>query len=174
LLGTKVLDLTIAIMAPLATQIHRDLSADVISTENPGGNTNRCMGAGSHPQLSGVFLDSHLAHTVIERLIATRQREHLATRIRGDYRAFSREDCILFTARLRPTAMRYAIESPKNRVQRSDFKCVLNQIAVLGITVLQSLAFQATCDAASAMMCASVRSTPCSWGLPLGDHLNAG
>ena len=44
-------------MGPLATQILRDLGADVISIEAPSGNTNRSMGAGSHRQLSGVSLD---------------------------------------------------------------------------------------------------------------------
>ena len=55
--GVKVLDLTTVIMEPLATQILSDLGANVISIENPSGNTNRSMGAGSHPQLSGVSLD---------------------------------------------------------------------------------------------------------------------
>jgi crotonobetainyl-CoA:carnitine CoA-transferase CaiB-like acyl-CoA transferase len=47
--GVKVLELTTVIMRPLATQILGDLGADVISIENPSGNTNRSMGAGSHP-----------------------------------------------------------------------------------------------------------------------------
>ena len=55
--GVKVLDLTTVIMGPLATQILGDLGADVISIENPSGNTNRSMGAGSHPQLSGLSLN---------------------------------------------------------------------------------------------------------------------
>lgn len=55
--GVKVLDLSTVIMGPLATQILGDLGADIISIENPSGNTNRSMGASSHPELSGVALN---------------------------------------------------------------------------------------------------------------------
>jgi crotonobetainyl-CoA:carnitine CoA-transferase CaiB-like acyl-CoA transferase len=57
LAGIRVLDLSSVIMGPLATQIMGDLGADVIVAEAAGGDTNRRMGAGPHPQLSGMSLN---------------------------------------------------------------------------------------------------------------------
>ena len=57
LAGIRVLDLTAVVMGPLATQILGDLGADVIVVENHRGDTNRVMGPGPHPQLSGVALN---------------------------------------------------------------------------------------------------------------------
>ena len=53
----RVLDLTSVVMGPMATQILGDLGADVITVEDIGGDTNRYMGPGPHPQLSGVSLN---------------------------------------------------------------------------------------------------------------------
>ena len=53
----RVLDLTSVVMGPLATQILGDLGADVTSVEDIHGDTNRFMGPGPHPQLSGVSLN---------------------------------------------------------------------------------------------------------------------
>lgn len=44
-------------MGPLATQILADQGADVILVEAPGGDTNRVMGPGPHPELSGISLN---------------------------------------------------------------------------------------------------------------------
>lgn len=44
-------------MGPMATQILGDLGAEVISVEDIHGDTNRFMGPGPHPQLSGVSLN---------------------------------------------------------------------------------------------------------------------
>jgi crotonobetainyl-CoA:carnitine CoA-transferase CaiB-like acyl-CoA transferase len=57
LAGFRVLDLTSVVMGPLATAILGDLGADVVTIESSRGDTNRAMGAGPHPQLSGVSLN---------------------------------------------------------------------------------------------------------------------
>lgn len=57
LAGVHVLDLTSVIMGPFATQILGDLGADVVSVEDIGGDTNRAMGPGPHPQLSGTSMN---------------------------------------------------------------------------------------------------------------------
>lgn len=57
LAGVRVLDLTRVIMGPLATQILADQGADVILVEANGGDTNRVMGPGPHPELSGIALN---------------------------------------------------------------------------------------------------------------------
>lgn len=55
--GIRILDLTRVIMGPLATQILADQGADVILVEANGGDTNRVMGPGPHPELSGIALN---------------------------------------------------------------------------------------------------------------------
>ncbi|WP_214402537.1 CaiB/BaiF CoA transferase family protein [Pseudonocardia lacus] len=57
LAGIRVLDLSRVVMGPLATQVLGDQGADVIMMEAKGGDTNRVMGPGPHPQLSGVALN---------------------------------------------------------------------------------------------------------------------
>ena len=57
LTGIRVLDLSSVIMGPYATQIFGDLGADVICVEDARGDTNRVMGAGPEPGLSGVALN---------------------------------------------------------------------------------------------------------------------
>lgn len=44
-------------MGPLATQVLADQGADVILVEAKGGDTNRVMGPGPHPELSGIALN---------------------------------------------------------------------------------------------------------------------
>jgi crotonobetainyl-CoA:carnitine CoA-transferase CaiB-like acyl-CoA transferase len=55
--GVRVLDLTSVVMGPMATQILGDLGADVITVESARGETNRAMGPGPHPALSGTSLN---------------------------------------------------------------------------------------------------------------------
>jgi crotonobetainyl-CoA:carnitine CoA-transferase CaiB-like acyl-CoA transferase len=57
LTGVRVLDLTSVVMGPLATQIFGDLGADVITIERREGDTSRHMGAGPHPELSGIAMN---------------------------------------------------------------------------------------------------------------------
>jgi len=57
LAGVRVADLTSVVMGPLATQILGDLGAEVTLIEGRGIDTNRLMGPGPHPQLSGVVLN---------------------------------------------------------------------------------------------------------------------
>jgi crotonobetainyl-CoA:carnitine CoA-transferase CaiB-like acyl-CoA transferase len=57
LTGVRVLDITSVVMGPYATQMLGDLGADVITIEDRRGDTNRSMGAGLTPELSGVSLN---------------------------------------------------------------------------------------------------------------------
>ncbi len=55
--GVRVVDLTSVIMGPLATQTLGDLGAEVVSLEGRQGDTNRSMGPGPAPGLSGTSLN---------------------------------------------------------------------------------------------------------------------
>jgi crotonobetainyl-CoA:carnitine CoA-transferase CaiB-like acyl-CoA transferase len=55
--GIRILDLTAVIMGPFATQVLGDQGADVVLVEGAHLDTNRVMGAGRHPQLSGTSMN---------------------------------------------------------------------------------------------------------------------
>ena len=57
LAGVRVLDLSRVVMGPFATQILADQGADVVMIEAAAGDTNRVMGPGPVPQLSGIALN---------------------------------------------------------------------------------------------------------------------
>jgi crotonobetainyl-CoA:carnitine CoA-transferase CaiB-like acyl-CoA transferase len=55
--GVRVLDLTSVVMGPYATQTLGDLGADVVAIEGRHGDTNRSMGPGPLPGLSGTSMN---------------------------------------------------------------------------------------------------------------------
>lgn len=56
LVGVRVVDLTINVLGPLATQILGDLGADVIKVEPPGGDPMRRLGPGHDIDMAAHFM----------------------------------------------------------------------------------------------------------------------
>src|SRR5262249_198623 len=56
LTGIRVIDLTTALLGPLATQILGDMGADVIRVETPQGAGGRGLGPARHPGMGAYFL----------------------------------------------------------------------------------------------------------------------
>jgi len=54
--GVRVIDVTINVLGPVATQILGDMGADVIKIEAPEGDPMRRLGPGRHPDMAAFFL----------------------------------------------------------------------------------------------------------------------
>jgi len=59
LAGIRVIDLTVNILGPVATQVLGDMGADVIKVEPPAGDPIRVMGPGRSPAMSVFFLNTN-------------------------------------------------------------------------------------------------------------------
>ena len=57
LAGIRVIDLTIAVLGPVATQILGDMGAEVIKVETPQGDPIRGLGPARHPGMGAYFLN---------------------------------------------------------------------------------------------------------------------
>jgi crotonobetainyl-CoA:carnitine CoA-transferase CaiB-like acyl-CoA transferase len=59
LAGIRVLDLTINVLGPLATQILGDMGADVIKIEAPDGDPMRHSGLSNNPGMASLFMNTN-------------------------------------------------------------------------------------------------------------------
>ena len=58
LAGIRVIDLTAAVLGPVATQILGDLGAEVIKIAPPEGEMMRAIGPARHPGMAAYFMTS--------------------------------------------------------------------------------------------------------------------
>jgi crotonobetainyl-CoA:carnitine CoA-transferase CaiB-like acyl-CoA transferase len=57
LAGVRVVDLTVNVLGPVATQILGDMGADIIKVETPAGDPNRDTGPRRNPRMSAMHLN---------------------------------------------------------------------------------------------------------------------
>ncbi len=57
LAGIRVIDITIAVLGPVATQLLGDMGAEVIKVETPEGDPMRQIGPARHPGMAAYFLN---------------------------------------------------------------------------------------------------------------------
>jgi crotonobetainyl-CoA:carnitine CoA-transferase CaiB-like acyl-CoA transferase len=104
--GIRVIDITIAVLGPVASQVLGDMGAEVIKVETPEGDPIRGLGPARHPGMGAYFLNINrnkkslvldlkrpAAHAALLRLAATadvflhNMRPGAATRLGIDYAA---------------------------------------------------------------------------------------
>ncbi|MBI2207681.1 MAG: CoA transferase [Candidatus Rokubacteria bacterium] len=56
LAGVRVVDLTVNVLGPVATQILGDMGADVVKVESPEGDGNRRIGSDGHPGMGALYM----------------------------------------------------------------------------------------------------------------------
>ena len=84
LTGVRVIDLTINVLGPLATQILGDMGADVVKVEPPGGDPMRRLGPGHEQDMAAHFMALNRNKRSIELdLKHADARSALMTLIRG-------------------------------------------------------------------------------------------
>ncbi len=111
--GVRIIDMTSVVMGPLGTHILADQGADVIVIEDRRGDTNRSMGIGPHPQLSGVTMN----------LMRNKRSIGLDVRTPQGYEVLGRlvADADVFATNLRPgSRTRARITYDDIRAFRSD------------------------------------------------------
>lgn len=59
LAGYRVLDLSVNVLGPVATQILGDMGADVIKIESPDGDYTRQVGPSRNPKMGALFLNTN-------------------------------------------------------------------------------------------------------------------
>ena len=64
--GVRVIDLTINVLGPLATQTLGDMGADVIKIEPPQGDSIRFTGASRSPDMASFFLNLNAVNGTIK------------------------------------------------------------------------------------------------------------
>lgn len=96
--GIRVLDVSTVLMGPYATQVLGDLGADVIKVETGSGDSNRFMGGGPHPELSGIALNVNRNKRAVS----------LDLKSAAGMEAFRRilDTCDVFVTNLRPGPLR--------------------------------------------------------------------
>jgi crotonobetainyl-CoA:carnitine CoA-transferase CaiB-like acyl-CoA transferase len=57
LCGVRIIDTTVNVLGPVATQILGDMGADVIKIETPQGDPNRDTGPSRHPRMSAMHMN---------------------------------------------------------------------------------------------------------------------